>query len=336
MILPKTSILVTGGAGYIGSHTCKALFLAGYNPIVFDNFYRGHKYAVKWGKFIQGDLTDAKAIHDVIHEYRPAAIMHFAALAYVAESLTNPSKYYHNNIVGSYNLLEAARKENVDNIVFSSTCATYGIPAAIPILEQHPQDPINPYGATKLAVERMLKDYEFAYGIRSIILRYFNAAGADPDEEIGEDHMPESHLIPLLLDVAAGRLPYITIFGTDYDTVDGTCVRDYVHVADLAKAHVKALDILMGGGKSDSFNLGYGRGLSVRELVEIVAKITGKTVPVVEGQRRDGDPPVLVSATYKARNKLCWEPVYNDINVIVRHAWQWHNITRGEKSVCCQ
>jgi UDP-arabinose 4-epimerase len=327
IVLPsRTSILVTGGAGYIGSHACKALFRAGYNPISFDNLIYGHERAVKWGELIRGDLTNPECIQAVIRNYRPEAILHFAAYAYVGESVIEPSKYYHNNLIGSYNLLEAARVEGIDKIVFSSTCATYGVPNPkdVPICEQHVQLPVNPYGATKLAVERMLEDYGCAYGIRSIILRYFNAAGADPDGKIGEVHSPETHLIPLLLDAAAGYSPHVTIFGNDYATSDGTCIRDYVHVSDLADAHVLALKSLMDGCACDKFNLGYGNGSSVMEVVQTVSRVTGRNVPIVIGQRRDGDPPLLVSSTAKARNVLGWAPCYDDLETIIRHSWQWH------------
>ena len=285
-------VLVTGGAGYIGSHACKALARANYLPVTYDNLIYGHEWAVKWGPLERGDILDRSRLDAVIGQYRPGAIMHFAAFAYVGELVTDPGKYYRNNVAGSLNLLEAARDHGIDQFVFSSTCATYGVPEHLPITKATPQQPINPYGATKLMVERMLVDFGAAHGLRSATLRYFNAAGADAQGEIGEDHDPETHLIPLVLDAASGRRENVTIFGTDYETPDGTCVRDYVHVADLADAHVKALEALSAGGPSGVYNLGNGRGFSVREVVEAIERMTGLNVPVTRGDRRAGDRPV--------------------------------------------
>ena len=275
----KDPILVTGGAGYIGAHACKALARAGYTPITYDNMVYGHAAAVKWGPLEEGDITDYARLEAVMRKYNPKAVMHFAAYAYVGESVEKPSKYYRNNVAGTLTLLESMRSCGIDKIIFSSTCATYGMPEQIPIPEDHPQNPINPYGRSKLMIEWILKDFAAAYDMRYVSLRYFNAAGADPDAEIGEDHDPETHLIPLVLDVASGKRDHIEIFGTDYDTPDGTCIRDYIHVTDLADAHLLALEYLMNGGKSDVFNLGNGNGFSVREVIAAALKITGCDIP---------------------------------------------------------
>lgn len=326
-------ILVTGGAGYIGSHVCKALKTRGHETVVFDNLVYGHRDFVKWGGLEEGDLKDRHAIDLVLKKHRPSAIMHFAAYAYVGESVKDPSKYYHNNVTGSLNLLDAARLCGIKHIIFSSTCATYGTPQAIPVNEGHPQKPINPYGKTKLMIEEMLRDYDAAYGIKSASLRYFNAAGADPEAEIGEDHNPETHLIPLILDATAGLRPSVIVFGTDYDTPDGTCIRDYIHVTDLAEAHVKALEYTLAGGQTAAFNLGTGKGHSVKEIIEVARKITGRDIAVIDGQRRPGDPPCLVSSSQNARDILGWSPIYDDIDTIIRHAWLWHvkRFVRGKQ-----
>lgn len=320
----KKAVLVTGGAGYIGAHACKALARAGFLPVTYDSLVYGHEAAVKWGPLVRGDILDRQSLDQVIAQYQPVAIMHFAAFAYVGESVDDPGKYYRNNVMGSLSLLEAARDAAIRHFVFSSTCATYGTPDRLPITEMTPQNPINPYGASKLMVERMLADFDTAHGIRSIALRYFNAAGADPDGEIGEDHEPETHLIPLLLEAAAGRRPNVTIFGTDYPTDDGTCLRDYIHVSDLADAHVLALNHLLAGAPREVFNLGNSHGFSVLEVVNTVQRITGAKVPVVHGDRRPGDPASLVSDATKARDVLGWRPGLNDIDEIVRTAWAWH------------
>ncbi len=317
-------ILVTGGAGYIGAHACKALSEKGYSVVVFDNLEYGHRDFVKWGDLVEGDLNSPEALTALFEKYRPEAVMHFAAYTMVGESVEDPSKYYHNNVGGTLNLLDALKTFDVKNFIFSSTCATYGIPEGVPISEEHPQNPINPYGETKLIIEHMLRDFDPSYGIKSVSLRYFNAAGADPDAEIGEDHNPETHLITLALDAAAGIRPDITVFGTDYDTPDGTCIRDYIHVADLADAHVRALTYLMEGNMTSAFNLGNGRGYSVKEVIEAAERVTGLKVPVVEGARRAGDPPSLVGSSAKAGEVLGWRPAYADIEVIVEHAWRWH------------
>jgi len=322
--MTNNTILVTGGAGYIGSHVCKKLYKEGYNPVTFDNLIYGHKEAVKWGDLFIGDLLSETSISEAFQKYKPAAVMHFAAYAYVGESVVNPSKYYRNNVIGSYNLLEAMRRMGVNNIVFSSTCATYGIPNDSIIQENNAQIPVNPYGKTKLIVEQMLKDYDRAYGIHNVSLRYFNAAGADPDCEIGENHDPETHIIPLLLDAASGRKNNFTIFGNDYNTPDGTCIRDYIHVNDLSNAHILSLERLLSGLSSDCFNLGTGRGYSVTEVINSVKRVTGNDFSINIGLRRDGDPPILISNYNKAKEILNWMPQYIDIDSIIQTAWNWH------------
>jgi len=322
------NILVTGGAGYIGSHACKALHRAGYQPIACDNLVYGHPWAVKWGPLEQGDIADRPWLDALIERYLPLAVMHFAAYAYVGESILDPGKYYRNNVAGTLTLLEAVRDHGIGHFIFSSTCATYGIPAQMPIAEDCPQVPINPYGASKLMIERMLADFERAHGLRSIVLRYFNAAGADPDGEIGEEHNPESHLIPLAIQAAQFGEPELAIFGTDYPTPDGTAVRDYIHVADLADAHVRALDDLLAGGVSVALNLGTGMGFSVRQVVQAIEESTGQRVPVRESPRRAGDPPVLVADPAYAMRRLGWQPRYSTLDQIVGTAWRWHEGNR--------
>lgn len=324
------NILVTGGAGYIGSHACKALARAGYQPVACDNLVYGHPWAVKWGPLERGDIADRSWLDSVIARYQPLAVMHFAAYAYVGESVQDPGKYYRNNVAGSLTLLEAARDHGIGQFIFSSTCATYGIPQVSPIPETHPQDPVNPYGASKLMIERMLRDFDLAHGLRSIALRYFNAAGADPDGEIGEVHDPETHLIPLVLDAAAGRRPWVTVFGDDYETPDGTCIRDYIHVTDLAQAHVLALQALESGVHSTAFNLGNGRGFSVREVIAHAVEVTGREVPVVIGPRRLGDPPRLVGDASRAIRELGWRPRLAELRTIIETAWAWHGRARRE------
>lgn len=318
------AILVCGGAGYIGSHVNKQLNKEGYQTVVFDNLIYGHKEAVKWGDFVQGDLKNTEDIEKIFRQYEIEAVFHFAAYAYVGESVIEPEKYYYNNVVNTLNLLKVMRKYGCKRIVFSSTCATYGEPKRIPITEDMPQNPINPYGETKLMVERIFRDYQKAYGLEYVVLRYFNAAGADPEGEIGESHDPETHLIPLVLDAAGGRRKDIKVFGTDYDTLDGSCIRDYIHVYDLAWAHLLALHYLERGGKSDFFNLGNEQGTSVLNVVDAVKRVTGKEFQVTYTDRRPGDPAKLVGSSRKAREELSWEPVYGDIDVIVEHAWKWH------------
>ena len=318
------NILVTGGAGYIGSHVCKALAKAGYTPISYDNLVYGHRWAVKWGPLEEGDIADRARLDEVIVRYQPAAVMHFAAYAYVGESVQDPGKYYRNNVAGALTLLESMRDHGIDKLIFSSTCATYGIPEQVPITEDHPQRPINPYGMSKLMIEQILRDFDHAHGLRSISLRYFNAAGADPEGEIGEAHDPETHLIPLVLDAAAGKRPAITVFGDDYDTPDGTCIRDYIHVSDLADAHVLALKALEAGAKTTAYNLGNGRGFSVREVIASVERVTKKKVPLYIGPRRAGDPALLVGDPGCATAKLNWIPKLYEIDLIVETAVRWN------------
>ena len=321
------TILVTGGAGYIGSHTVKALLAEGYEVIVLDNLVYGHRELVEnvlGVKLIVGDIKDLALLSQIFTEYSIDAVIHFAAYAYVGESVSNPAKYYSNNVLGTFNLLEAMRAASIDKIVFSSTCATYGVPNTMPISEEHLQKPINPYGKSKLMVEELLTDFASAYDLRSVCFRYFNAAGADPDGLLGEDRNPETHLIPLVLLAALGEREAISIFGTDYPTWDGTCVRDYIHVSDLARAHVLGLDYLFQNRESQTFNLGNCNGFSVREIIEAARKVTGETIEVIECDRRPGDPPILVGSSEKARKVLGWEPQYTEIEEIIAHAWQWH------------
>lgn len=318
------AILVCGGAGYIGAHVNKALHQEGYETVVFDSLIYGHREAVKWGTFVKGDLANPDALEAVFQTYDIDAVFHFAAFTYVGESVENPEKYYYNNVGNTLNLLKVMRKHGCNKIIFSSTCATYGEPEKLPLTEDMPQHPINPYGATKLMVERIFKDYHAAYGLEFVVLRYFNAAGADPDGEIGESHNPETHLIPLVLDAASGKRADIKVFGTDYDTTDGSCIRDYVHVTDLASAHLLALHHLEAGRGSDFFNLGNAQGTSVLEVVEAARRVTGKDFKATMTERRPGDPPKLVGSSEKAMQVLGWRPRFADIDVIVEHAWNWH------------
>jgi UDP-arabinose 4-epimerase len=319
----RPPVLVTGGAGYIGSHTCKELARAGYLPVTYDNLECGHEWAVRWGPLERGDIRDGARLAGVIARYRPTAAIHLAAHAYVGESVRDPARYYANNVAGTLSLLEALRASGVDQVVVSSTCATYGVPDRLPIDEEHTQRPVNPYGHTKRMIEQILRDYDAAYGLRHVVLRYFNAAGADPDAEIGEDHNPETHLIPLAIDVALRRRDALQIFGDDYPTPDGTAVRDYIHVVDLATAHVRALKLLEGQNASASFNLGTGCGYSVREIVAAVEQATGGKVTTCICPRRAGDPPALVAAPGRARELLDWQPSYSDLDTIVWSAVRW-------------
>jgi UDP-glucose-4-epimerase GalE len=322
------AILVTGGAGYVGSHACKALAAAGHTPVAYDNLGRGHRELVKWGPLEVGDLADRARLDEVFARHRPAAVMHFAAFAYVGESVQDPALYYRNNVGGTLELVEAARRAGVGRLVFSSTCSTYGVPERMPIDEDAPQRPINPYGATKLAIERMLADYGAAYGLRSVSLRYFNAAGCDPDGETGELHDPETHVIPRVLMAATGEIGHVEIFGTDYPTPDGTCLRDYVHVADLAHGHVQALDYLERGGATTAVNLGTGRGFSVREVIAAAEQVVARRIPVREAPRRPGDPPVLVADPSRARALLGFAPRYTELAPMVATAWRWRSRAR--------
>jgi len=316
-------VLVTGGAGYIGSHAAKALHRAGYRVVVFDNLVAGHRGAVKFGELVEGDIADTTAVRDALRRHEIFAVMHFAAFLDVGESVREPAKYYRNNVVGALSVLEAMAAESVRYFVFSSTCATYGEPIETPIAETHPQHPINSYGETKLAIERALPHFATAHGMRYVALRYFNASGADPDGEIGEDHSPEIHLIPRAIEAATGGRG-LQVFGDDYPTPDGTCLRDYIHVTDLADAHLKALEAIAGAGKSGAYNLGTGHPHSVRDVIDTVARVTGRQVPWTLGPRRPGDPAVLYAAAQKARTELHWTPKLGDLETIVRTAWAWH------------
>jgi len=318
------NVLVTGGAGYIGSHTCKALAGAGYIPVTLDNLVYGHRWAVKWGPLIEGDLEDGFLIRRVLREHRIMAIIHFAAYAYVGESMSDPGKYFRNNVINTIKLMDSMVECGVDKIVFSSTCATYGLPEIVPINEQHPQRPVNPYGESKLFVERALHWYSMAHGIRAAALRYFNAAGADPDSEIGEDHDPETHLIPLVIEAALGRRSHVDIYGSDYATPDGSAIRDYIHVTDLAGAHVKALEKLQAGSGNLFVNLGTGKGHSVREVIAMVEQVSGKAVDARIAARRAGDPAELVAATDQAAEVLGWRPGYSNLRTIIDTALSWH------------
>lgn len=314
---------MTGGAGYIGSHAAKALKQAGCEVVVYDSLLAGHRGAVQFGELVVGDITDVPHVRATLREHKISAVMHFAALLDVGASVRDPVSYYRNNVFGAISVLEAMAAESVQYFVFSSSCATYGEPIETPLTESHPQNPINSYGETKLAVERALPHFGRAYGLKSVALRYFNASGADPDGQIGEDHSPEIHLIPRAIEAANGG-PGLEIFGDDYPTPDGTCLRDYIHVSDLADAHVKALDALIETGRSSAYNLGTGRPHSVKEVIDAVERITGKKVPWTLGPRRAGDPAVLYAAPQKAQSELHWKPRFMDIESIVRTAWGWH------------
>ena len=320
----KSRVLVTGGAGYIGSHTAKALHQAGHIPVVLDNLSTGHRWAVKWGPFVQGDLADQEVIRDTLVHQRIDAVFHFAGKAYVAESIQQPCEYFRENIANTLNLLDAMRDGNVMRLVFSSSCATYGVPEQVPISEDHPQRPINPYGESKLFVERILQWCREAYGLEWVSLRYFNATGADPEGELGELHVPEPHLVPVAIQTALGKRDCMTVHGIDYPTPDGSCIRDYTHVADLAQAHVLALNHLLGEGESRAFNLGTGKGHSVLEVIRLVEQVTGSLVPTSTGQRREGDPPKLIANSALAMDRLGWTPQYSDIRTMVETSYRWY------------
>jgi UDP-glucose-4-epimerase GalE len=327
-------VLVTGGAGYIGSHTAKALAGEGFEPVTIDNLVTGHRWAVRWGPFVQGDVGDAELMRQVLRDYRIEAVIHFAASAYVGESVQNPREYFHNNVANTLALLGAMLDAGLDRIVFSSTCATYGVPETSPISEDCPQRPVNPYGESKVFIERVLRAYDHAYDLHSVSLRYFNAAGADADGEIGEEHVPETHLIPLVIEAALGQRPWVEVFGTDYPTRDGTAIRDFVHVADLADAHVRALGHLLNGGKCVALNLGTGTGHSVREVIAMVESVGGRPVPVREAPQRAGDPPALVADARRGQSVLGWHPQYADLDVIVQTAWDWYaNVRAGQPDI---
>lgn len=318
-------ILVVGGAGYIGSHMVKTLARNGLEPITLDNLSTGFADAVHHGELIVGSMADRGLLDELFRQNEISAVMHFAAFSQVGESMRDPARYYRNNVCHTQVLLDAMVHAGVDQLVFSSTAAVYGNPVYTPIDELHPTQPINPYGKSKLMIEQMLSDYESAYGLRSIALRYFNAAGADSDCELGERHDPETHLVPLVLQAGLGKRDAITVFGTDYDTHDGSCVRDYIHIEDLCSAHLAALRRLQKGGKSDVFNLGNGAGFSVLEVIRVAADVLGNRIPVQPGQRRPGDPPVLVAEANRARTELNWQPVHTDLHEIVRTASDWEN-----------
>lgn len=317
-------VLVTGGAGYIGSHTAEALAARGFLPVTYDNFIYGNRHAVQWGPLVEGDIRDRSKLIDTIRQYDISAVLHFAAFAYVGESVKNPQLYFDNNVTGSLILLDAMLEAGVRHIVFSSSCATYGVPQHIPITEDTPQLPVNPYGETKLMIERALRWYGAAYPITWTALRYFNAAGADPEGRIGELHDPETHLIPLILRAASQRTP-VDIYGDDYPTPDGTCIRDYIHVADLADAHVLALDYLLRGGGSLAMNLGTGRGYSIREVIQSAQSVTQREVPCRVAPRRPGDPAVLVASAQRAQDVLGWRPRYSALESILATAWAWYS-----------
>lgn len=317
-------ILVFGGAGYIGSHTCKVLAEQGFTPVVFDNLSEGYRDFVQWGDLIEADILDSDAVRSAMRTVRPTALIHFAAFAYVGESVTDPAKYYRNNVAGSLNIADAARLEGNVPVIFSSTCATYGIPAKVPIDESTRQNPINPYGRSKLMVENILDDFGAAYGLKSVCLRYFNACGADPDGAVGEAHRDETHLIPRAIFSLMGKIRDFAIFGGDYDTPDGSPIRDYIHVLDLAEAHVLALKHLLSGGQSEKINIGTGTGYSVFELIEKLEAVTGRHVPRTVGPKRAGDPPSLVADASKAKALLGFAPRYSDLETVLRTAHDWH------------
>ena len=317
-------ILVCGGAGYIGSHVCKELSKLGFSPIVFDNLSTGHREFIKWGPFIEGDLLDEKAIDDAINLHKPIAVMHFAAKALVSESVKDPHLYYSNNVVGSINLLKAMRKNGVNKFIFSSTCATYGIPTSVPLTEDHPKNPISAYGTSKLMIEQILADYQKSYNINSVSLRYFNAAGADLELDIGENHAVETHLIPNVIDFALGLKKDLFVYGHDFDTFDGTAIRDYVHVLDIAKAHIKALEYILKSSKSLSINLGSGKGFSVIEIIKFIESISKKDLKYKKAEKRFGDPAKLVASNKFAKDVLGWELYHSDIETIITSAYNWH------------
>ncbi len=327
MIQAKPNILVTGGAGYIGTHTVLALKQAGYSVVILDNLIYGHRDLVEQVlqvNLVVGDIKDRRLLDQLFATYAFAGVIHFAGYAYVGESMRDPALYYDNNVVGTLTLVQAMVDAQVKRLVFSSTCATYGLPKTVPIVETHPQYPINPYGGSKLVVERMLADFDAAYSLKSVIFRYFNAAGAEPTGLLGEDHDPEPHLLPLVLYAALGKRDAISIFGTDYSTRDGTCVRDYVHVCDLARAHILGVEYLLEENTSNIFNLANGDGFSVQEVIDTARAATGKSIKADECPRRDGDPPILIGSSEKVGRVLGWQPEYKSLAEILSHAWQWH------------
>jgi len=316
-------ILVVGGAGYIGSHMVKMLSLAGHHVVTLDNLSNGYRDAVKYGDFVEGDIADSVLLDKLFAENQFDGVMHFASYIQVGESVEKPSMYYRNNVTNTQVLLDAMVEHDIKSFIFSSTAATFGEPEYTPIDEKHPQAPINPYGHSKLMVEQILADFDHAYGLKSFSLRYFNAAGADPDGELGERHIPETHLIPLVLQAASGRRESITVFGDDYDTPDGTCIRDYIHINDLCSAHLLALEYLVNGGETKAYNMGNGEGYSIKELIDVAKSVTGNDFTVVMGERRDGDPARLVADSKLLQSELSWKPEYPDLETIIRHAWEW-------------
>ena len=316
-------ILVVGGAGYIGSHMVKMLSNSGHHVVTLDNLSTGYRDAVKYGEFVEGDIADSSILDQVFSSTMFDGVMHFASYIEVGESVIDPGKYFRNNFSNTLNLLDAMVRHDVKNFIFSSTAAIFGEPDYVPIDEKHPKKPINPYGKSKLMVEQALEDYEKAHGLQSVCLRYFNAAGADPDGELGERHNPETHLVPLILQAASGRRDAISIFGRDYSTADGSCVRDYIHIVDLCSAHLIALTKLVKGSGSKRYNLGNGNGFSVIEVIEVVKKVTSRSFNVIEAERRPGDPATLVADSTLARSELNWVPEYDDLSVITQHAWEW-------------
>ncbi len=322
---PDRTVLVTGGAGYIGSHVCKALAAAGYRPVTYDNLSEGHRWAVRWGPLERGNLGHTARLENVIRRHRPMAVIHLAGVIAAGESVVNPAKYYDINVAGTLSLLSVMRQQGVGRIVFSSSAAVYGEPQSTPITEDHPLVPINPYGAGKLACERMIQDFCGAYGLRAVSLRYFNAAGADPDGDIGEAHRIETHLVPLVLGVARGERPSVSVFGADYPTRDGSCIRDYIHVSDLAAAHVLAMEYLCEHPGAHVFNLGTGTGATVAEVVDMARRVTGRPIDTKTQPRRPGDPAALVADATRARRGLGWTPRHTDLAAIISTAWHWHN-----------
>jgi len=316
-------VLVVGGAGYIGSHMVKMLSLAGHDVVTLDNLSNGYKDAVKYGEFIEGDIADAELLNNLFSKTAFDGVMHFASYIQVGESVEKPSMYYKNNVTNTQVLLDAMLEHGIKSFIFSSTAATFGEPEYIPIDEAHPQKPINPYGHSKLMVEQILADFDHAYGLKSVSLRYFNAAGADAEGELGERHIPETHLVPLVLQAASGRRDNIAIFGTDYDTPDGTCVRDYIHINDLCSAHLLGLEHLVAGGDSKAYNMGNGQGYSIKEVIDVAKKVTGNDFEVKLAERRDGDPAKLVADSTLLQKELGWSPQYTDLETIIRHAWEW-------------
>ncbi|MEO6352424.1 MAG: UDP-glucose 4-epimerase GalE [Burkholderiaceae bacterium] len=325
-------VLVVGGAGYIGSHMVQMLLAEGHQVITFDNLSGGFRDAVLGGAFVEGDLADRVALDNVFMLHQPEAVMHFASFIQVGESVKLPDKYYRNNFSNTVNLLDAMVEHGVKRFIFSSTAAIFGEPEYVPIDERHPMRPLNPYGRSKWMVEQMLADYDLAFGLRTVCLRYFNAAGADPAGLLGERHQPETHLIPLVLQAASGRRPHIAVYGRDYDTPDGTCIRDYIHIVDLCSAHLLALNMLRAGGESACFNLGNGAGFSVQQVIDAAQRITGTSIKVVDAERRAGDPARLVADASKARRELGWQPQHAELDSIIADAWRWEKMTAGRSN----